>query len=68
MMRLFFDGLKPAQQGAWAADSGELAPRLLEAVKAGDVVMIKGSLGSRMGPLADAVRTRFSNAGGARPK
>jgi len=68
MMRLFFDGLKPAQQGAWAADSSELAPRLLEAVKAGDVVMIKGSLGSRMGPLAEAVRTRFSKAGGARPK
>jgi UDP-N-acetylmuramoyl-tripeptide--D-alanyl-D-alanine ligase len=63
MMRLLFDHLKPAQQGAWAADSAQLAPRLLDAVGAGDVVMIKGSLASRMGPLADAVRTRFSKAG-----
>ena len=63
MMRLLFDHLKPAQQGAWAADSAQLAPRLLDAVGAGDVVMIKGSLASRMGPLADAMRTRFSRAG-----
>ncbi len=63
MMRLLFDHLKPAQQGAWAADSAQLAPRLLDAVGPGDVVMIKGSLASRMGPLADAMRTRFSKAG-----
>jgi UDP-N-acetylmuramoyl-tripeptide--D-alanyl-D-alanine ligase len=63
VMRLLFDDLKSAQQGAWAADSAQLAPHLLGAVAAGDVVMIKGSLASRMGPLVDAMRTRFSKAG-----
>src|SRR5262249_35467862 len=65
MTRLLFDALVPRQQGAWAESSAELAPRLLDAVEAGDVVMIKGSLASRMGPVAEAVRARFSKAGGA---
>jgi UDP-N-acetylmuramoyl-tripeptide--D-alanyl-D-alanine ligase len=64
MMKLLLDQLKPAQQGAWTLNSAELAPRLLGAVEAGDVVMIKGSLASRMGPLADAMRARFPMAGG----
>jgi UDP-N-acetylmuramoyl-tripeptide--D-alanyl-D-alanine ligase len=59
MMKLLFEQLKPAQQGAWMQGSAELAPRLLKAVRAGDVVMIKGSLASRMGPLAEAMRARF---------
>jgi UDP-N-acetylmuramoyl-tripeptide--D-alanyl-D-alanine ligase len=62
MMKLLFDELKPAQQGAWAQESAALAPRLLDAVQAGDVVMIKGSLASRMGPLAEAMRGGFPGA------
>lgn len=34
--------------------------RLLDGLQAGDVVMIKGSLGSRMGPLVDAIKERFA--------
>jgi UDP-N-acetylmuramoyl-tripeptide--D-alanyl-D-alanine ligase len=64
MMKLLFDRLKPAQQGAWTHSSAELAASLLDAVEAGDVIMIKGSLASRMGPLAEAVRARFPRAGG----
>jgi UDP-N-acetylmuramoyl-tripeptide--D-alanyl-D-alanine ligase len=64
MMKLLFDQLKPAQQGAWMRGSAELAPRLLDAVEAGDVVMIKGSLASRMGPVVEAMRARFPLAGG----
>jgi UDP-N-acetylmuramoyl-tripeptide--D-alanyl-D-alanine ligase len=29
---------------------------------AGDVVMVKGSLGSRMGPLVEAIKERFPAA------
>jgi UDP-N-acetylmuramoyl-tripeptide--D-alanyl-D-alanine ligase len=65
MMKLLFDGLKPRQRGAWTETSAELGPRLLDAVAAGDVVMIKGSLASRMGPVAEAVRARFGKAGGS---
>jgi len=64
MMKLLFDQLKPAQQAAWMLNSAELAPRLLDAVQAGDVVMIKGSLASRMGPVAEAMRARFPMVGG----
>jgi UDP-N-acetylmuramoyl-tripeptide--D-alanyl-D-alanine ligase len=64
MMRLLFDQLKPAQQGAWAQDSGELARPLLDAVRPGDVVMIKGSLASNMAPLAEALSARLPKVGG----
>jgi UDP-N-acetylmuramoyl-tripeptide--D-alanyl-D-alanine ligase len=64
MMKLLHGDLKRARQGAWAQSSAELQPTLLDALRAGDVVMIKGSLASRMGPLAEAVRARFSKAGG----
>ncbi len=32
---------------------------VLDAVRAGDVVMVKGSLGSRMGPIVKALTARF---------
>ncbi len=59
MMRHLFDDLARAQQGTWAPSSIELVPALLEAVRAGDVVMIKGSLGTRMAPLVEAMVARF---------
>ena len=43
-------------RGAYATKSDDLTPAFLANVRAGDVVMIKGSLGSRMGPVADALR------------
>lgn len=54
-MQRLFNALPAAKQGSWAnASEGIVAP-LLAAVRAGDVVMIKGSLGSRMAPLVDAL-------------
>jgi UDP-N-acetylmuramoyl-tripeptide--D-alanyl-D-alanine ligase len=63
-MRLLYDTLKPAQQGGWAEDSGGLVEALLEAVRPGDAVMIKGSLATRMAPLVEALRARFRSVGG----
>jgi UDP-N-acetylmuramoyl-tripeptide--D-alanyl-D-alanine ligase len=59
MMKLLMDELAPARSGAWAATASELTAGLLDAVRPGDVVMIKGSLGSRMAPLVDAMLARF---------
>ena len=59
MMKLLLDDLAPAQRGAWAPTSAELVPALLDAVRPGDVVMIKGSLGTRMAPLVEAMLARF---------
>jgi UDP-N-acetylmuramoyl-tripeptide--D-alanyl-D-alanine ligase len=44
------------QRGAYAESSGDIRDKLLSDLRAGDVVMVKGSLGSRMGPLAEAIR------------
>jgi UDP-N-acetylmuramoyl-tripeptide--D-alanyl-D-alanine ligase len=62
-MKLLYDELKPAQQGAWAQDAAHLAGPFLDAVQPGDVVMIKGSLASRMAPLAQALLARYPKAG-----
>ncbi len=54
-MQRLYAALPAARRGDWAKTSqGILAP-LLATVRAGDVVMIKGSLGSRMAPLVDAL-------------
>jgi UDP-N-acetylmuramoyl-tripeptide--D-alanyl-D-alanine ligase len=63
-MKLLFDEVKPAQQGAWAPDSGQLAQPLLDAIAPGDAVMIKGSLASKMAPLVQALLARYPKAGG----
>ena len=49
-----------AKRGAYAATSTELKDSLLAQLRAGDVVMVKGSLGSRMGILVDALRAQFA--------
>ena len=55
--------LDPARQGAHAADSEGLADALRAEIRAGDVVLVKGSLGSRMGPI---VRRLVADAPAAR--
>jgi UDP-N-acetylmuramoyl-tripeptide--D-alanyl-D-alanine ligase len=44
-----------ARRGAYAEASAGLRDAILAGLRAGDVVMIKGSLGSRMGPLVEAI-------------
>jgi UDP-N-acetylmuramoyl-tripeptide--D-alanyl-D-alanine ligase len=61
MMRLLFESLDASKQGAWAETSTQLVTPLLEQLQTGDVVMIKGSRGTRMAPLVEAVRQRFGN-------
>ena len=48
------------RRGFYALTSAELKDSLLKGLRAGDVVMIKGSLGSRMGPLVEAIKERFA--------
>ena len=58
-MEALFDALDEAQQGGWSEDSDGLRDTLPAAIRAGDAIMIKGSLGSRMGPLVNAIKDRF---------
>jgi MurE/MurF fusion protein len=48
--------LPDAMRGGHAADSQALTPMVVNAVHAGDVVLVKGSLGSRMAPIVEALR------------
>ena len=57
-MRHLFDRLPAAMRGAHAEDSAALAPMVAAAVRAGDVVMVKGSAGSRMGRVVEALLAR----------
>lgn len=59
-MASLYEALPGKCQGVWRETSEELEQMLLKDVREGDVVMIKGSLGSRMGPLVDALRARLS--------
>jgi UDP-N-acetylmuramoyl-tripeptide--D-alanyl-D-alanine ligase len=47
--------LPPQRRGAHCATSAELVPAVTGAVRAGDVLMVKGSLGSRMAPIVEAL-------------
>ncbi|KPH78970.1 UDP-N-acetylmuramoylalanyl-D-glutamyl-2,6-diaminopimelate--D-alanyl-D-alanine ligase [Bosea vaviloviae] len=59
LMRGLYDGLPSTLRGAYAAQASGLEPLVLDAIRAGDVVTVKGSLGSRMGPIVKAVVARF---------
>ena len=54
-MAALFEALPAALRGRHAADSEALTPLVKAAVRAGDVVMVKGSLGSRMAPVVAAL-------------
>jgi UDP-N-acetylmuramoyl-tripeptide--D-alanyl-D-alanine ligase len=54
-MQRLYAALPAAKRGSWAETSEGIIAPLLAAVRAGDVVMIKGSLGSRMAPLVEAL-------------
>jgi len=62
LMGALWDALPPGARAHYATTSAELEAPLLDLVGPGDVVMIKGSLGSRMEPLVKALRARFAAA------
>lgn len=55
-MRALYDTLPALLRGAWARNSEGLKGEILAVLRAGDTVMIKGSLGSRMGLIVEALR------------
>jgi len=55
-MKGLFDRLPASAKGGWALRAADIEADLLAAVRAGDAVMVKGSLGSRMGPLVEALK------------
>ncbi|MBS7538565.1 UDP-N-acetylmuramoylalanyl-D-glutamyl-2,6-diaminopimelate--D-alanyl-D-alanine ligase [Ancylobacter lacus] len=64
LMRMLYEALPPNRRGGWAADAAALVPTVASALRGNDVVMVKGSNGSRMGALAQALIERFHAEGG----
>ena len=60
MMKHLWDNVAASRQAAYAQASSGLVDKLAADLRAGDSVVIKGSFGSKMGPVADALRQRFS--------
>lgn len=55
LMRGLFAALPAARRGAWAETSEALAPLVTAALEPGDVVLVKGSLGSAMRVVVEAL-------------
>jgi UDP-N-acetylmuramoyl-tripeptide--D-alanyl-D-alanine ligase len=50
-MRRLYEAVPPDRRGAHVMDSMDLLPYLRASLEPGDVILVKGSLGSRMGPV-----------------
>ena len=57
-MRALWDAIPRSAQGAYAETSTELVQELMRTLRAGDVVLVKGSFGSRMSVIIDALKAR----------
>jgi UDP-N-acetylmuramoyl-tripeptide--D-alanyl-D-alanine ligase len=55
-MKALWDVLPASRRGAYAENSALLAPQVTAALKPGDTVLVKGSNGSRMSLVIDALK------------
>jgi UDP-N-acetylmuramoyl-tripeptide--D-alanyl-D-alanine ligase len=61
-MKALWDALPAKTRGSYAETSSELTPEMMRALKTGDVVLVKGSFGSRMSVVIEALRARNAAA------
>ncbi|MES2029840.1 MAG: UDP-N-acetylmuramoylalanyl-D-glutamyl-2,6-diaminopimelate--D-alanyl-D-alanine ligase [Pseudomonadota bacterium] len=59
LMRNLWDALSTGKRGGYAGDAAALESQVLTAIRAGDAIMVKGSLGSKMKPIVSALEKRF---------
>ncbi len=64
LTRALYDAAPASMRAAWAERSNELTDEVARALRGGDIAMVKGSNGSRMGPLVAALRDRFARGAG----
>jgi len=55
-MHALWQALPASRRGGYAEDSAALQAQVLPVIRAGDAVMVKGSLGSRMAPIVKALQ------------
>jgi UDP-N-acetylmuramoyl-tripeptide--D-alanyl-D-alanine ligase len=63
LFRELWEALPSERRGGYAVTAAELEADVLGAVRAGDAVMVKGSLGSKMAPIVKALTRQYSSHG-----
>jgi UDP-N-acetylmuramoyl-tripeptide--D-alanyl-D-alanine ligase len=58
-MRHLWAELPARRRGVHKATSAELIEPLLETIQSGDIIMVKGSLGSKMAVVVDAIKHKY---------
>ncbi len=59
LMRNLWDALSTGKRGGYADSADTLESQLVSAIRAGDAIMVKGSLGSKMKTIVNALEKRF---------
>jgi UDP-N-acetylmuramoyl-tripeptide--D-alanyl-D-alanine ligase len=59
LMRNLWDALSTGRRGGYAGSAADLEAQAVAAIRAGDAIMIKGSLGSKMKTIVNALEKRF---------
>ena len=59
LMRNLWDALSTGKRGGYADNAAGLEAQAVAAIRAGDAIMVKGSLGSKMKTIVNALEKRF---------
>lgn len=62
LMRNLWNALSSGRRGGYAENSAALESQVTAAIRSGDVIMVKGSLGSRMKVIVTALEKRYSGS------
>jgi len=65
LMQALWDALPSAKKGGYAESSAKLESQLVAGIRAGDAIMVKGSLGSRMKLIVTALEKHFPGSADA---
>jgi UDP-N-acetylmuramoyl-tripeptide--D-alanyl-D-alanine ligase len=65
LMKALWEALPSDRRGRYAESSAELEPHVLATVRSGDILMVKGSLGSRMAVIVKALENAVARESAA---
>jgi len=59
LMKALWEALPSERRGGYAESAAALEPQVIDMIADGDAVMVKGSLGTQMGPIVKALARRY---------